>query len=100
MNFAKLAKKLNVHYFGMLTSDGASPKSYIFVLKNKGQAEEAVLQLGIPSVHFYRPAMITKRDNDFRWSEQVYKIIPFAPKITGHDLGQVILHHFVNNAKS
>ena len=44
--------------------------------------------------------MITKRDNDFRWSEQIYKIIPFAPKITGHDLGQVILHHSVNNSKS
>ena len=100
LKIAKLAKKYEVPYFGILTSSGANSKSSIFYLKNKGDVEEAIAALGLKSIHVYQPGLITNReDNGFRLGEWVGKFVPFIPKISGDKLGKYILNHSINNAK-
>ena len=62
-------------------------------MRTKGQAEDAVAALYLPSVHFYQPGLITDRDNDFRFGEWLGGWVPFLPKISGKQLGSAILWH-------
>ena len=100
LNFANLAKKLETPYFGILTSSGANSKSPFFYMKTKGEVEEAIAAVDLKSLHIYQPGLITNRDNDFRFGEWIGKFVPFMPKISGDNLGKVILLHSINNAKN
>jgi hypothetical protein len=69
-------------------------------MKTKGQVENDVSAVGLKSLHIYQPGLLTNRDNDFRFGEWLGSKVPFIDKISGADLGQVILHHSIQNANS
>lgn len=91
--FAKLAKKLEVPYFGMLTAQFSSPKSFALLFKIKGELEEAIKSLNLKNAYFYQPALLKKRESDFRLDEFLIGLIPFIPGIEANELGKVILYH-------
>ena len=53
----------------MVSSLGADPKSGQWYMKTKGEAEAKVAQVGIQSVHFFRPSFIAGRLEDQRLRE-------------------------------
>ena len=44
INFAVLAKDLNIPYYGLCTSEMANPDSMFLYMKTKGEAEEGVFR--------------------------------------------------------
>ena len=48
LNFAQLAKELNIPHFSLLTAKGADPNSMFFYMKTKGDVERDISALGLP----------------------------------------------------
>ena len=86
LNFANLAKQLDIPYYGLLTSMGAKSSSVFLYMKTKGRVEEAVTSVGIKSLVLYKPGLITDRDNDFRLGEKIGEFVPFIDKISAAKL--------------
>jgi uncharacterized protein YbjT (DUF2867 family) len=68
---AKLASKSGVEKFLIITAMGANAKSMIFYNQVKGQVEEALAKLTIPSVHIFRPSLLLGERKEFRFGEKI-----------------------------
>lgn len=90
VNSAEICEKLDIPYFGEISSGGVDPKSWFLYMRVKGQADEAVLKKNIKHVSVFRPGAITNRENDERFVDKFMKYIPFIPKIKSTDLAMAM----------
>ena len=74
---AKLAKQEGARRFLIITAMGASAKSGIFYNRVKGEVEEAVRGLQLPSVHIFRPSLLLGERGEMRAGESL--AIKMAP---------------------
>jgi len=94
--FARLAKELGIRHYGLLTSTGADSSSMLLYMRTKGQVEEAVVAVALPSLIVYRPGFLKNRRNDERFGEKVLGWISFM--ITGiesRDMGAAMIEHTI-----
>jgi oxidoreductase len=70
-NFAKLAKQLEVPYFGLLSSTGASAGSWFLYMRTKGEAENSLKEIGVKNLAIFRPGLLRNRDGDVRYIEKI-----------------------------
>lgn len=82
---ARWAKAQNASHFGLISALGASAKSSVFYTRTKGEAEDAVRALALPSVHIVRPSFIDGNRTESRPGESV--AIRFARGISPLLLG-------------
>lgn len=82
---ARWAKVQHAVHFGLISALGASAKSSVFYTRTKGEAEDAVRALALPSVHIVRPSFIDGNRTESRPGESV--AIRFARGISPLLLG-------------
>lgn len=75
---AKLAERSHAEKFLVISSIGANSGSGNFYLRVKGEMEEAVKSLAIPSIIFMRPSMLLGKRPEFRIGEEFGKMIMLA----------------------
>jgi uncharacterized protein YbjT (DUF2867 family) len=71
VNAARFAKQRGARHFLMVTAVGANADSRVFYSRVKGEAEDAVAQLGIASVSIFRPSLILGPRHESRLKERV-----------------------------
>jgi uncharacterized protein YbjT (DUF2867 family) len=91
VNFAKLAKKVEAPYFGLLTSGYMGHFLPPLYMRTKTACEKAVKELNLKSLHIYQPGLLLNRDNDLRYFEKFASYVPFIPKIDSSHLGLAML---------
>lgn len=97
LEFAKLAKKLDVKHYGLLTSMGANANSWLMYMRVKGEVENAVKATGIHNLCIYRPGLLLNRDNDSRIGEKIGSWVPFISKIESAEVGRAILEQAIDS---
>jgi uncharacterized protein YbjT (DUF2867 family) len=100
INFARTGLECGVHYYGLLTSMGADPKSWFFYMKTKGEVERDIKKIGIPHLALYKPGLLLNRDNDSRIGEKIGSVIPFISKIESSDVGICMLDHAIKSSQN
>ncbi|MEH7308747.1 NAD(P)H-binding protein, partial [Neobacillus drentensis] len=68
---AKIAKVSGVEKFLIITAMGSNPKSRIFYNQVKGEVEESLGKLDLPSVHIFRPSLLLGERSEFRFGEKI-----------------------------
>ena len=78
---ARFAGKCEMTHFAMVSALGADSRSGIFYNRTKGDVEAAVLERGFPSLHIFRPSLLTGERAGFRLKEAVGKwlLLPMTP---------------------
>lgn len=69
IRLAQLALKNGVQQFHWVSAVGADANSSNAYLKLKGETEDDLKKVGTPSLHLYRPSMLTGRKEKVRLSE-------------------------------
>lgn len=80
VNIAHLSERSNVNNLIVISSLGATSQTGNFYLKTKGEMEEAISDLVIPSISILRPSVLIGNRLEFRLGE---KIAIFVLKIFG-----------------
>jgi uncharacterized protein YbjT (DUF2867 family) len=75
VNAARYCKETGVPRFLLVSSVGADSKSGNFYLKLKGEAEDAVKSLGLPSATIFRPSMLLGKRNESRPAESLAQAV-------------------------
>lgn len=70
-NVAKTAAENGVSRYVLVSSAGASPKSFSFYMKTKGKLEEEVQKLSFDAIHILRPVQLEGEREKKRWTEQI-----------------------------
>lgn len=78
VNAARFCAATYCPKFLLVSSVGANSKSGNFYLKLKGEVEEKVSSLGVPSVSIFRPSMLMGRKNGFRFGEKAAEVLMVA----------------------
>lgn len=80
VNAAQFCSETGCSRFLLVSSIGADSKSSNFYLGLKGQVEDAVRNMRIPSVTIFRPSMLIGKRKEFRFGEVIGKIgfVPFS----------------------
>jgi uncharacterized protein YbjT (DUF2867 family) len=71
VTFAQIAKAHNARSFTLVSAMGASARSGVFYNRVKGQTEDDVKALGLPSLNIFRPALLTGPRSEFRLGEKI-----------------------------
>jgi uncharacterized protein YbjT (DUF2867 family) len=71
MEAAKLAKEKGVDKFLIISAMGANPKSLVFYNQVKGQVEESLSKLNLPSLHIFRPSLLLGERKEYRLGEKI-----------------------------
>ena len=95
LEFAKVAVDLQIPYFGLLSSVGASASSWFLYMKTKGEIENAITALKLPYLCIFRPGLLRNRDNDARFGEKIAHYIPFLGGIESVMMGAAMLKHVI-----
>lgn len=74
---AKLAKENGAEKFLIVTAMGADTKSLFFYSRVKGEVEETLKNLHLPSLHIFRPSLLLGAREEFRLGEKI------AEKVSG-----------------
>ena len=74
--FARRSIQLNCSHFSVVSSLGANSRSLSFYSRTKGRMEDAVKQLGFPSLSILRPSLLLGERKEKRFMEDLAK--PFA----------------------
>ena len=74
---AKIAKENGAKKYLIVSSMGADTKSLFFYNRVKGEVEETLINLNIPSLHIFRPSLLLGKREEFRLGEK------FAEKASG-----------------
>ena len=93
LTVAQLARRHGARAFALNSATAADPGSRFFYNRVKGEVEEAIRQVGFPSLTIVRPALIGGNRNEFRPAEFVAMRLlkpadPFLPhryRIVPHD---------------
>lgn len=72
---ANLALKKGLKTMHFISSVGADSKSSNFYLKIKGEAEEKLTSLQIPSLHIYRPSLLIGPRKENRVTEKIFMFL-------------------------
>ena len=79
VDLGRLARSWKADKFLVVTALGANPRSSIFYNKVKGEAEEQLKSLGLPSLVIFRPSLLMGDREEHRAGEKtaiaVYKVI-------------------------
>ncbi|MFL6558760.1 MAG: oxidoreductase, partial [Bacillus sp. (in: firmicutes)] len=68
---AKIASVCGVEKFLIITAMGSNVKSKIFYNQVKGEIEESLGKLILPSVHIFRPSLLLGERTEFRFGEKI-----------------------------
>jgi len=68
---AELAKESGAQKFLIITALGSDAKSKIFYSRVKGEVEEAIKQLSLPSLHIFQPSFLLGDRAEFRLGEKI-----------------------------
>lgn len=68
---AKLAKQNNIPVFAVISAIRADPKSSIFYSRTKGEMQEAIMSLKIPTTYILQPSLIIAERPDGRLGEKI-----------------------------
>lgn len=68
---AKLAKKNGAEKFLIVTAMGANSKSRIFYNRVKGEVEDDIRKVNLPSLHIFRPSLLLGERQEFRVGEKL-----------------------------
>jgi uncharacterized protein YbjT (DUF2867 family) len=90
---AQLARQHGARAFALNSATGADPRSGFFYNRVKGEVEEAIRQVGFPSLTIVRPALIGGNRDEFRPAEFVAMrllrladpLLPHRYRIVPHD---------------
>ncbi len=82
---AYLAQQRGVQRFLMVSALGADPRSRVFYSRVKGEAENAIRELGLPKLWFFRPSLLVGERAESRPGEKLGAIIGrlIAPLLVG-----------------
>jgi len=90
---ARLARQHGAQAYALNSATGADPRSRFFYNRVKGEVEEAIRQVGFPSLTIVRPALIGGDRDEFRPAEFVAmrllrladSLLPRRYRIVPHD---------------
>jgi uncharacterized protein YbjT (DUF2867 family) len=90
---AQLTRRHGARAFALNSATGADPRSRFFYNRVKGEVEEAIRQVGFPSLTIVRPALIGGERDEFRPAEFVAMrllrladpLLPRRYRIVPHD---------------
>ncbi|MEW9050649.1 MAG: NAD-dependent epimerase/dehydratase family protein [Neobacillus sp.] len=68
---ASFSKEMGAEKYLIVTAMGANAKSYFFYNQVKGEVEEALRDLDLPSLHIFRPSLLLGKREEFRFGEKV-----------------------------
>ncbi|MNE16400.1 hypothetical protein D3C80_1093420 [compost metagenome] len=71
----KLAKNQGARQFLIISAIGANAQSNLFYSRVKGEVEEALKQLQLPSLHIFRPSLLLGNRKEFRFGEKAAAIL-------------------------
>ncbi|MBL7554602.1 MAG: NAD(P)H-binding protein [Bdellovibrionaceae bacterium] len=71
VSFARLAKKSNASKFILVSAKGADVNSSFFYNRTKGEAEQAIIEMGLNSTTIFRPGLLLGDRKEFRFFESV-----------------------------
>ncbi|CAH1198992.1 hypothetical protein PAECIP111893_01201 [Paenibacillus plantiphilus] len=71
LTLAKLAKQNRVQRFLIVTAVGSNRGSRNFYSRVKGEVEEGVMSIGLPSLHIFRPSLLLGDRQEFRLGEKL-----------------------------
>ena len=71
VEFASLAKRSSAKSFHVVSSKGANSDSLFFYNRVKGEMEEEVKSISIPSVYIYRPSLLIGDRQEKRTGEKI-----------------------------
>jgi uncharacterized protein YbjT (DUF2867 family) len=72
---ATIARRQGAQQFLLMSSIGASAYSRTLYLRTKGETEQAILQLGFPATHIFRPSFLLGARTEFRLGEFIAKYL-------------------------
>jgi uncharacterized protein YbjT (DUF2867 family) len=75
LSIAKACKTKNVSSFLYVSSAGAKRSSAGFYLKLKGEIDDAVTALNLPSTTILRPSLLLGKRNEFRFGEKIAQLV-------------------------
>ena len=79
--FAKAARENGVDDYVLVSSSGASPDSFLFYPRMKGQLEDAVKSLGFAKLSIFNPPILERKNTDRSGEVIGLKVIRFLNKI-------------------
>ncbi|PWK15979.1 oxidoreductase [Tumebacillus permanentifrigoris] len=71
LELAKLAQQAQVKKFLLITALGSNAHSKVFYNRVKGEVEQAITALGLPTVHIIRPSLLLGDRPEFRLGERI-----------------------------
>tara|TARA_B100000214_G_scaffold195731_1_gene141610 strand:+ start:1597 stop:2241 length:645 start_codon:yes stop_codon:yes gene_type:complete len=77
LRFAKWAEQTKAESFSIITSMGADAMSNFFYNKVKGEIEDEIIKLNIPTIKIFRPSLIMGKRDELRIGELIGKTIFF-----------------------
>ena len=75
LSVAQRAKKSGANTLSLISSIGAKSSSKNFYLKTKGQLEEAIQELGFPTINIFRPSFLVGQRAEKRSLERIAIIL-------------------------
>lgn len=79
-DFAKIAKKNQVDNYVLISSAKASPNSFFFYSKMKGQLEEAIKKLKFSKLIIFNPSLLLRENSERKMEVIGAKVITFFNK--------------------
>ncbi len=76
--FAKAARENDVDNYVLVSSSGASPDSFLFYPRMKGQLEDAVKSLGFAKLSIFNPPILERKNTDRTGEVMGLKVIRFV----------------------
>lgn len=85
ITFAEIAKENGIKQYLIITAIGANAQSSVFYTRTKGECENSIKALGLPSVKIFRPSLLTGNRKEFRLGEKLstYVMKAFSFFMTG-----------------
>lgn len=78
LSAARFCKVTGCKTFVLVSAVGANSKSGNFYLRLKGEVEDAIKKVGLPSVHIMRPSVLLGDRKEFRPGEKISEVIMTA----------------------
>lgn len=75
VEMAQISKTGQVQKFLLVSAMGANSKSKIFYNRVKGETERAIVGLGLPAFHIFRPSLLLGNRQEFRLGERIGGVI-------------------------
>ena len=91
-SFAQMSIRSKARSFHVVSSKGASAKSFFFYNKVKGEMEDYLKSLSMPSLYIYRPSLLVGNREEKRTGEKLaismyHLTSPILPKGVSKNLG-------------